>query len=164
MTAAAGGPDHLGPMQSRNDPVSIREASLADARPIAALVTQLGYPASAGEISDRLGYWLRDPMSVVLVAVRDGEVIGSLSLHAIPYLERTGRWARVESLVVDEAARGTGAGRALMAAAEDAARERNCLSVEVTSARRRTGAHAFYQQLGYRDSCDQWGRFLKQLS
>jgi hypothetical protein len=63
----------------------------ADAPAIAALITQLGCPASSGEISDRLNYWLPDPMSVILVAEADGRVIGSLSLHAIPYLERTGR-------------------------------------------------------------------------
>ncbi len=151
-------------MSSTSDHLVIREASLADAAALAALVTQLGYPATASEIRDRLAYWLPDPMSVILLAEVDGRVIGSLSLHAIPYLERTGRWARIESLVVDEAERGTGTGRALIAAAEQAARQWNCCTVEVTSSRNRGDAHAFYQQMGYSDSCDQSGRFLKALS
>lgn len=138
--------------------------ALATYQPIAALITQLGYPATSSEISDRLAYWLPDPMSVILVAEADGRVVGSLSLHAIPYLERTGRWARIESLVVDESARGTGAGRALIAAAEQTARHWNCLTVEVTSLRSRTDAHAFYRKVGYSDICDQSGRFLKPLS
>lgn len=103
-------------------------------------------------------------MSVILAAEADGRVIGSLSLHAIPHLERTGRWARIESLVVDESARGTGAGRALIAAAEQTARRWDCLAVEVTSSRSRADAHAFYRQMGYSDICDQSGRFLKPLS
>jgi GNAT superfamily N-acetyltransferase len=151
-------------MSSRNGRLPIREASLADTTAIAALITQLGYPATSNEISDRFKYWLPDPMSVILVAEADGRVIGSLSLHAIPYLERTGRWARIESLVVDESARGTGAGRALIAAAEQTARRWDCLTVEVTSSRSRADAHAFYQQMGYSDICDQSGRFLKPLS
>lgn len=54
-------------------------------------MTQLGYPCSGDDVAARLGYWLGDPMSRVLVAERDRAVIGCLSLHAVPYLERTGR-------------------------------------------------------------------------
>ncbi len=141
----------------------IREAEAGDAGQIAELLTQLGYPATGGQVSERLDYWRPDPMSLILVAELAGRVAGCLSLHAIPYLERTGRWARIESLVVDESSRGSGAGRSLIAAAEAAARRWGCLAVEVTSARERAGAHAFYQRMGYRDICDRSGRFLKQL-
>ena len=150
-------------MSSRTERPAIRAASLDDALHLAELITQLGYPATSNEISERLAYWLPDPMSIILVAEADERVIGSLSLHAIPYLERTGRWARIESLVVHESARGTGAGRALIAAAEQTARRWNCLTLEVTSLRSRADAHAFYQHMGFSDVCDQSGRFLKPL-
>jgi len=88
--------------------VQVRAAAGTDAAAIAALMTQLGYPCSDDDAAARLGYWLADPMSSVLVAEHDGLVIGCLSVHAVPYLERTGRWARIESLIIDEAARGTG--------------------------------------------------------
>lgn len=144
--------------------VAVRGAAVTDAAAVAGLITQLGYPATASDISRRLGYWLGDPASQVLLAVRDEQVIGCLSLHAVPFLERTGRWARIESFVIDEAARGAGAGTTLLAAAEDLAREWGCLDMEVTSARSRAGAHAFYKQAGYTDHCAQSGRFLKALS
>ena len=48
------------------------------------LMTQLGYPCSVDDAAARLGYWLADPMSRVLVAERDRAVIGCLSLHAVP--------------------------------------------------------------------------------
>lgn len=143
--------------------VSVRTAAASDSGTIAGLLTQLGYPATGDEVRRRLGYWLRDPVSRVLVAQREDQVVGCLSLHAVPYLERTGRWARIESLVVHEQARRAGVGRALLAGAEDLAREWGCLAVEVTSARARDDAHAFYQKLGYADACDQAGRFLKEL-
>jgi len=104
--------------------VEVRAAAGTDAAAIAALMTQLGYPCSDDDATARLGYWLADPMSRVLVAENDGLVIGCLSVHAVPYLERTGRWARIESLIIDEAARGTGAGRALLHTAESLARRR----------------------------------------
>ena len=69
-------------------------------------------------------------MSRILEAERDALVIGCLSLHAVPYLERTGRWARIESLVINESARGTGAGGALLKAAETVARRWGCLTME----------------------------------
>jgi GNAT superfamily N-acetyltransferase len=143
--------------------VAIRQAATADATVIARLLKQLGYPCSGEDVTVRLGYWLGDPASRVLLAERDGLVIGCLSLHGVPYLERTGRWARIESLVVDETARGTGTGRALLEAAEDVARQWGCLAVEVTSARARAGAWAFYHRMGYTDVCGRSGRYMKAL-
>lgn len=150
-------------MSSHADP-AIREAERGDAQQIAVPLTQLGYPSTSDQVVQRLAYWLPDPMSLVLVAEQDGRIDGCLSLHAIPYLERTGRWARIESLVVAESARGRGTGRSLVAAAERAAMQMGCLTVEVTSARTRASAHAFYKRLGYTDICHSSGRFLKTLS
>ncbi|WP_198157764.1 GNAT family N-acetyltransferase [Mycobacterium celatum] len=111
----------------------------------------------------RLDYWIVDPYSQVLVAEQDDRPAGCLSIHALPYLERTGRWARIECMVVDKALRGTGIGNALLQDAEALAESWGCLAVEVTSSRRRTGAHGFYQRNGYTDICDRSGRFWKDL-
>jgi GNAT superfamily N-acetyltransferase len=98
-----------------------------------------------------------------LVAERDEQIVGCLSLHRIPYLERTGWWARIVSLVVDSGARRSGVARSLVQAAEETAREWGCLAVEITSARYRVDAHAFYRQLDYVDVCDKSARFFKLL-
>jgi GNAT superfamily N-acetyltransferase len=142
---------------------AIREAAQEDAPQVAALLTQLGYPSSADDVTGRLAYWGPDPLSLILIAERTGQVLGCLSMHAIPYLERTGRWARIESLVVDESARGAGTGRALLTAAEIAARRWGCLAIEITSARTREAAQAFYRRMGYSDVCDRSARFHKVL-
>jgi len=143
--------------------VTVRAATPADACALTSLLTQLGYPSTEPDVVARLGYWAADPHSQVLVADQDGRPVGCLSVHAVPYFERTGRWAQIESLVVDEALRGSGMGRALLQAAEALAERWDCLAVEVTSSRRRTGAHVFYQHSGYTDICDRSGRFWKQL-
>jgi GNAT superfamily N-acetyltransferase len=143
--------------------VAIRAASQEDAERLAVLLTELGYPASADEVRERLAYWFPDPASRVLLAERGGRVVGCISVHAIPYLERTGRWLRIESLVVEAGERRTGTGRALLEAAELLAREWGCLRVEVTSQRSRADAHAFYRGQGYVDVCDRSGRFTKEL-
>jgi len=142
----------------------IRPAAAADAPHLAKLLTELGYPASADAVSERLAHWLPDQASLVLVAERGDRIIGCISLHAIPYLERTGRWLRIESLVVQEQERGAGTGRALVAVAEQLAGDWNCLQIEVTSLRSRSDAHAFYRRLGFTDACDRSGRFVKELT
>lgn len=142
---------------------AVRDAVPADADRIAMLLTQLGYPATGSEVAGRLRYWLDDPFSRVLVADSAGHVVGCLSIHAVPYLEKTGRWARIESLVVDTAARRTGTGQQLVAAAEETARGWGCLAVEVTSTRSRPEAHPFYRRLGFTDRCSQAARYWKTL-
>ncbi len=143
--------------------VRVRSAAEPDALRLAELLTQLGYPVAADEVRERLGYWLPDAMSRVLVAERDGVVVGCASVHANPYFERTGRWLRIDSLVVDAAERGTGIGRALLAAADRMAGDWGCIAVEVTSSRARPGAHAFYARMGFRDVCEQSARFFRLL-
>jgi GNAT superfamily N-acetyltransferase len=51
--------------------------------------------------------------------------------------------------VVDEQARGAGVGRALMARAEQWARDHGCVAVTLRTNVVRTEAHAFYEKLGY---------------
>lgn len=144
--------------------IAVRPACQGDAGRLAELLTELGYPASADEVRERLVYWLADRASRVLVAECAGRVVGSISLHAVPFLERTGRWLRIESLVVEAGQRRTGTGQALLHAAERLAREWGCLLIEVTSRRSRAGAHAFYRSQGFVDVCDQAARFTKEVT
>ncbi|QUQ65414.1 dTDP-fucosamine acetyltransferase [Kutzneria sp. CA-103260] len=125
---------------------------------------QLGYDSTAQDVARRFEMWFDDPFSAILVAEQNQCAVGCLSLHAIPYLEKTGRWARIESLVVDEAARRTGAGSQLVSAAEDLARQWNCVAVEVTTLRSRVDANAFYQHHGYDDRRTMSARYWKDFS
>jgi GNAT superfamily N-acetyltransferase len=152
-----------GERDRRQASASIRSAQLADAPRIAELLTELGYPADSETVRERLAYWLPDQASRVLVADLDGRVAGCISLHAIPYLEHTGRWLRIESLVVEAGQRRGGTGRALVDAAERLARAWGCVLIEVTSKRSRGDAHAFYRRLGFTDACDLAGRFTKEI-
>jgi GNAT superfamily N-acetyltransferase len=64
---------------------------------------------------------------------------------------------------VSERARGQGVGSRLVAAAEAFATSRGCVRMEVTSADRRTVAHAFYLGRGYVDQGGRSTRFLRDL-
>lgn len=134
-----------------------------DVGQLAELLTQLGYPTEEAEAAERLAYWSADPASLLIGADVDGALAGVAALHVCPMLEATGRWARLAALVVDAKHRGMGLGRHLVAAAEARAWEMGCRHMEITSSRRRDGAHRFYRSLGYEDACDRSARFIKDL-
>ncbi len=142
---------------------AIRAARLDDCPEIAELLTQLGYPHDAAGASERLLDWAGAVDGAVLVAEIDGAVAGFIAVHAVPYFERRGAFARIVALSVDQDHRRGGLGRQLVGAAEKWAAARGCVDVEVTSRRARHDAHDFYAALGYEDECRRSGRFKRAL-
>jgi len=127
---------------------AIRPAETADAERIAALFTDEGYPAGPSAIVTRLERFAGGDSRVV-VADRDGEVIGFIAFHALPRFEHDDVVVRILALVVDPGARERGIGRRLIAEAERFAADRGAAFVEVTAGRHRPDAHHLYESLGY---------------
>lgn len=129
--------------------VEIRKARLADARAIAELSGQLGYPATEKEMAARLSKLLRMRLNLTLIAETSAhQTIGWLHVSVTPLLEVPLR-AEVNGLVVDETQRSQGAGAALVKAAERWARSQGCQSMSVRSNVIRERAHEFYLRNGY---------------
>jgi N-acetylglutamate synthase-like GNAT family acetyltransferase len=141
--------------------VSVRRAGAGDAGAIAGLLAQLGHEPGAERVAEWLVKLGADERSAVLVAERDGAIVGLLTLHVVPVLNEPGGWCRITALVVDEGARRRGAGRELVTAAEAFARTAGCSRIEVTSARHRAGAHEFYRGLGFGQVSE---HFLKRMA
>jgi ribosomal protein S18 acetylase RimI-like enzyme len=87
---------------------------------------------------------------VMLARAPEGEqpIVGSATL-AITRTP-TGRHGWIEDVVVDEAYRGQGWGKALTEACLDAARELGLRSVNLTSRPARVAANALYRSLGFK--------------
>jgi GNAT superfamily N-acetyltransferase len=142
----------------------IRPARPGDAPGVAALLIALGYPGNpADQVRRRLERWTASADAAVLVAEDQDRLAGVVAVTAIPYFEHDGSWGRIVALVVSEEDRGRGIGRLLVHSAEQSAAGLGCLTMEVTSARRRAEAHAFYRALGYQDWCPQSARLVKEL-
>lgn len=91
-----------------------------------------------------------DPNHEMVVAELDGRVVGCFQLSFIPGLSRRGAWrAQIESVRIDSALRGRGAGQAMMTWAIARARARGCALVQLTTDKRRPDAHRFYARLGF---------------
>ena len=128
--------------------MEIREAIIADAPALAGLIAELDYQVTADEVIERLD--AQAAMGIgTLVAVEDGAVVGCASWSLMRVLHRPGPVGRVSMMVVTEALRGRGVGRALVRAVEARCAALGCVLVEVTSNVRREEAHRFYEALGY---------------
>ncbi|MFD6886558.1 GNAT family N-acetyltransferase [Streptomyces sp. NPDC059957] len=91
-----------------------------------------------------------DPRNEMLVLEEDGLLLGCLQLTYVPGLGQGGRErALVEAVRIRADRRGGGLGARLMELAADRARERGCGLMQLTSNKRRTAAHRFYERLGY---------------
>lgn len=129
--------------------VTLRPAAMADARHVATLLTELGYPSTEADVRERLDRSLHSQTGYCVVAQSGSEVIGLISAELVPYFPNGSTICRVTSLVVSPRHRGRGVGEKLIAAAAGFARDRQCSGIEVTSAERRVDAHRFYQKLGF---------------
>ncbi|MEU2518755.1 GNAT family N-acetyltransferase [Streptomyces pseudogriseolus] len=91
-----------------------------------------------------------DPHQHLVVAVREGRVVGTLQLTIIPGLSRRGATRSViEGVRIHADERGGGLGSWLMEWAIDTSRREGCHLVQLTSDNTRTDAHRFYERLGF---------------
>ena len=91
-----------------------------------------------------------DPAHTLLVAERDGRVVGTLQLSIIPGLARRGAMrGQLEAVRVEEGQRGQGVGEAMVRWAVQESRRRGCAVVQLTTDKSRTDAHRFYERLGF---------------
>jgi GNAT superfamily N-acetyltransferase len=138
----------------------VREATAAD---LARIVELLAHLALDGRSREAPGSTLletyrqafqavtADPRQRLLVVEVQGRVIGTATLVIIPNLSYQGRpYGIVENIVVDAAARGFGYGEVLLRSAIDEARRAGCYKLSLTSNKRRTNAHRFYERVGFK--------------
>jgi ribosomal protein S18 acetylase RimI-like enzyme len=88
-----------------------------------------------------------DGETMLLAYGDDGEVLGTLTL--VSYRVASGPKARIEDVIVDEAARGQGIGEALVREALRRANELGVRTVELTSMPYREAANRLYRRLGF---------------
>ncbi len=127
---------------------TIRTAVLSDAARLAELSGTLGYPTSASFLGATLQRILGRESDVVLVAEAGGTVVGWLHGAEQELLE-IGKRCEILGLVVDGRHRGLGAGRRLVEAIENWARERGIEEVSVRSNIVRAESHPFYLHIGF---------------
>ena len=91
-----------------------------------------------------------DPNNELIIGASGGEITATCQLTFTPGLSRGGAWRMtIEAVRVRTDQRGGGIGREMMAYAIGRARDRGCRVVQLTTDKRRTEAHRFYERLGF---------------
>lgn len=116
---------------------------------LARLLPQLNATLEVPDMQ-RLRRLVADPAVTLLVAKDGGEIVGTTTVivYTTPYWIK----ARLDEVVVDAAARGMGAGEALVRASLDVGRRRGAQIAELQSGKgpTRAAAHRLYERLGFR--------------
>ena len=119
-----------------------------DLAAVTRLAGELGYPQTEEEIGGRFSGLKGDEDHALMVAEREGTVVGWVHVHGSGALVAPPR-AEIGGLVVAESETRTGVGRLLLAEAERWARARGLGGIRVRSNVIREGAHRFYEAMGY---------------
>jgi len=115
-----------------------------------------------GQASDvpRARDWLRSRLrvgeSVVLLARRDGAVVGFVQLYPMFSSVRTAKTWILNDLYVDAGARRSGVARDLLDAAARFAREDGAAGISLETTRDNDAARALYRAAGWSEDATQW--------
>jgi GNAT superfamily N-acetyltransferase len=132
-----------------NEKFLIRPAQLTDCAEITRLAAELGYSSSPEEMRGRLERLADSSTDVVFVAATGQDTLaGWVHGHLAQFLESELR-VEIAGLVVDAKTHRQGIGRALVAAVEKWAAERQVSGMVVRCRTTRPEAHLFYESLGY---------------
>ena len=94
-----------------------------------------------------------EPNHELIVAERNGEVIGTLHLMFLPSISfQGGLRAQVESVRVDKQFQSQGIGSAMMQWSMERAKQRGAHVIQLTTHKTREDAHRFYERLGFQGS------------
>jgi GNAT superfamily N-acetyltransferase len=102
-----------------------------------------------------------NPDHRLIVAERDGGVVGTLQISFIPGLPRFGLTRGVlENVHIRADQRGNGLGTQMVLWAVERCREAGCGMVQLTSNKVRLDAHRFYRKLGFEQTHEGFKLFL----
>lgn len=134
----------------------IRRAAADDVPAIVDLIAadELGRERDGGELAPYREAFAQidaDPAQLLAVLTDpSGAVAGTLQLTVIPGLARRGApRGQIEAVHVAERRRGRGLGGEMLRWAVEEAQRRGCVLVQLTSDKRRAGAHRLYDRLGF---------------
>ncbi|MFI6344874.1 GNAT family N-acetyltransferase [Streptomyces sp. NPDC050560] len=139
------------------EPLDFRPATADDLPALVGLLADDALGAARESLDDLAPYASayrdieEDPHQQLLVAEREGTVVGTLQLTVIPGLSHRGSArAQIEAVRIAASERGTGLGTQMIDWAVDESRRQGCRIVQLTSDASRTDAHRFYERLGFK--------------
>lgn len=140
--------------------MEIRIADAGDAARLVPLFDDLEHPATEEQLVRRLTRLAGDPTYAAWVGEADGELLAFAAGHLLHLVENDDPAAQLIALVVAHEQQGRGLGKQMVATFETWAGGLGAARLAVTSNRRRTEAHAFYEGRGYDRTGFRFARLL----
>ena len=132
----------------------IREIDTCDEfKAVLALLEEMGdgAPYDEAEMKENWRKMRQYPYYKVYIAEKDGRLVGTFCLLICHNIGHNGKkFAILENVVVKPGFRGQGIGKQMMTWAMEQAQKENCYKLMLSSNLIRTGAHAFYENAGFR--------------
>jgi len=141
------------PTSSSAPAFRIRRARRGDAEALAALLRELGFPEGS---DTQTVHWVTSHPEIEIFVACDPQdrPVGMLSLSHRPQLRLRGRIATVDELVVTEAWRRRGVGKAMLLHAIERAKVLSVKRLELATRQDSTGETArFYESCGFVADC-----------
>ncbi|AZN40995.1 GNAT family N-acetyltransferase [Paenibacillus albus] len=131
--------------------VEVRAYRETDLEGLAALMVELGSPTSVLDMQLRMERISATPNYYTFVAVLEETIVGMIGLRMQHSYVSNDLKTQVSSLAVKSGMQGKGIGKALLAHAEEWAKQQGSYFVYINSGikEERTDAHAFYKKRGY---------------
>lgn len=133
--------------------IKIRQVNVADAESVAHLFNQYRqFYAQTPDIALATQFMterIAKQESVILVAESDGEIVGFCQMYPTFCSVEAAKIAVLYDLFVAQTARKIGAGRALMLAASDYAKQHGYARLDLSTAKTNVNAQALYESLGW---------------
>ena len=162
-------------MPDRSDPLgdtgfTVRRAALSDVTAIVELLRDdvLGRKRESADLADYERPFREidsDPRHfLAVVQDADGRVVGTMQLTLLPGLSRGGATRlQIEAVRVAADIRGSGLGEQMLLWAEEHGKQAGATLVQLTTDKSRTGAHRFYDRLGYAASHEGYKKELEVI-
>ncbi|MFC5602010.1 GNAT family N-acetyltransferase [Sporosarcina koreensis] len=131
--------------------IEIRTIQPTDFNDLVELMSELGYPTTLDELTQRLELIRKHIDYEGLVAVKNNQVIGFAGVCKALAFEFTGIYVRITAFVVSSKQRKQGIGTMLLKACEEWAVQKGAIAITLNSGNReeRQAAHVFYTSNGY---------------
>lgn len=133
--------------------MEIRQATHKDLDTVYRLICELKNQVLAiDNFVDVYTHNLQNPAIYYVVCEIDHKIIGFGSVHLQYLLHHAGYVAEIQELIVEQAYRNSGIGKAIITALEQWVKLQGVGEIEVTTNQHRLPAHKFYELVGYTNS------------
>jgi GNAT superfamily N-acetyltransferase len=141
--------------------ITIRRVTRSDASQLTAILRSLGWfthmtdeapEATHERVYRHLEICMADNSHSVYVGEKDGNILGYISVHWLPYLILRGLEGYISELFIHECGRGQGVGTQLLEVVKKEGRERGCTRLMLINNRNRESyKRQFYEKNGWQE-------------